>query len=87
MQKLAKHSIHYINKKNFLLIYIKTKTSIFIKQIIKNGFLVTKFMPIDLEHMLLLRIIINYKILLLLTTLQEITWTSKTLYTIIQLKK
>ena len=87
MQKLAKHNIHHINKKNFLSIYIKIKISIFIEQIIKNGFLTTKFIPVDLEHMLLSLTIINHKISSPFTTLQEIIWTSKTPHTIIQLKK
>ena len=87
MQKFAKYGIHHINKKNFLLIYIKIKMSIFIEQTIKNGFLITKLVPADFECVLLSLTVVNHKIPLLFMTLQEATWTSKMLHTIIQLEK
>ena len=87
IQKFIRHDIHHINKKNFLLIYIKTKMSVFVKQTIKNGFIITRFMPVDFEYMLLSLTIINYKIKLFFMTLQKIIWTSKMLHIIIQLKK
>ena len=86
-QKFARYNIHYINKKNFLLIYIKIKIFVFIEQTIKNRFLVTRFVPADFRHRLLLLTIINHKILSFLTTLQEIIWILKTPHTILQLKK
>ena len=87
IQKFARHSIHHIDKEDFLLIYIKVKTSVFIEQTIKNEFLVTRLMPADFERVLLLLRVINHKIPSPPTTLQEATWTSKTLHIIIQLKK
>ena len=61
--------------------------SIFIEQTIKNGFLITKLVPADLECVLLSLTIVNHKIPLLFTMLQKTTWMSKTLHTIIQLEK
>ena len=87
MQKFARHNIHHINKENFLLIYIKIKTSVFIEQTIKNEFLVTRFVPVDFDCVLLSFKVVNYKTPLLFMTLQEVTWMSKMLHTIIQLKK
>ena len=87
VQKLARHGIHHIDKEDFLSIYIKARTSVFIEQTIKNGFLATGLVPADPERVLSSLTVVNHKTPSPPTTPQEATWTSETPHTIIQLEK
>jgi len=52
VQELARQAVYYINKEDFLQIYIKVRPAVFTEQNIKSGFLATGLIPYNPQRVL-----------------------------------